>query len=281
MEIILSSMSKHDRPTKLILFGSYARGNWVEEWADDGIHYQYQSHFDLLAVMKNGALVRKIERKRSLYARLQQEVSTPVHLIAEDAYDVTRRLSKGMCFYTDIVSKGLFLHEVGEPFFIPPCLDANSVALGRLKSKKAARKQQATVDFEHGFGKAKILMGIVHFCMGKQHYREASFELHQVVECLYDAILLVFSGYKPKTHDIGKLSQRVASVEPLFLCVFPQGTEEERNRFEQLRNAYIHSRYQPQFKVKQDDIEWLVARVQHLHTLTEQLCQAKIARCGR
>ncbi len=36
----------------LILFGSYARGVWVEELADDGVHYQYQSDFDLLAVVK-------------------------------------------------------------------------------------------------------------------------------------------------------------------------------------------------------------------------------------
>jgi len=27
----------------IILFGSYARGDWVEEYANDGVHFQYQS----------------------------------------------------------------------------------------------------------------------------------------------------------------------------------------------------------------------------------------------
>lgn len=48
-------------PDMLILFGSYARGNWVEERADDGVHYQYQSDFDLLAVVKNEHIATKME----------------------------------------------------------------------------------------------------------------------------------------------------------------------------------------------------------------------------
>ncbi|WP_342267874.1 nucleotidyltransferase domain-containing protein [Candidatus Tisiphia endosymbiont of Empis tessellata] len=40
----------------IILFGSYARGDWVEdiEKVGDISYYKYQSDFDLLLILKNG-----------------------------------------------------------------------------------------------------------------------------------------------------------------------------------------------------------------------------------
>ncbi len=66
----------------------------MEELAEDGVHYQYQSDFDLLAVMKNEALALKVERKDSLHNRLIREVKTPTSLIAEDIHFVNRRIAK-------------------------------------------------------------------------------------------------------------------------------------------------------------------------------------------
>jgi len=271
VEIILASMIKKERPKMLILFGSYARGDWVESLTDDGMSYHYQSCFDVLAVMKNAALVRKIERKTSLHKRLKREVATPVHLIAEDAYDVNNRISQGVRFYSDMVDDGIVLYDTGK-FSLSQVQEPDVFVLSPV-----ARKRQAEADFVHWFGKADILMTLFHFCMAGENYREASFQLHQATECLYNAILLVLSGYKPRTHDLHVLSQRVASVEPAFLRIFPQGREEEKTKFERLRKAYIHSRYQRQFTVTKDHLDWLAARVQQLQTLTKIRCQARMA----
>lgn len=262
VDIILETV----KPSLLILFGSYARGDWVEALAEDGVHYQYQSDFDLLAVMKNEALALKVERKDSLHNRLSREVNTPTGLIAEDIHFVNRRISNGQYFYTDILREGFILHDSGD-FQLAEPKELNVLE----------RKHLAVEDFGYWFGKAHNSSKIVRFCMGEQDYSEAAFNLHQMTERLYAAILLVFTRYKPKTHDLRKLGQRVASIEPQFLSVFPQGTEDEKARFELLRKAYVSARYQPDFKITQQELEWLSARVQRLQTLTETLCQAKIA----
>ena len=61
------------KPDMLILFGSYARGDWVEDFDEETGHYRYQSDIDLMAITKNGALANKIERKDSLERRLTRE----------------------------------------------------------------------------------------------------------------------------------------------------------------------------------------------------------------
>lgn len=258
------------KPSLLILFGSYARGDWVEELADDGVHYQYQSDFDLLAVVKNEALATKVERKNSLHNRLMREVKTPVSLIAEDIHLVNRRITKGQYFYTDILQDGIIVHDAGQFELAQP-----------QELNLAERKKLAEEDFAYWSGQAEMFFEDFHtnFKKGlqdKKYFNKAAFELHQTVERLYGAILLVFTRYKPKTHDLAKLSQLVAGIEPHFLPVFPQGSETEQARFELLRKAYVDARYKQSYVITAQELEWLADRVELLQSLTESLCQAKI-----
>ena len=42
------------KPEKIILFGSYAAGTWVEdEYFENGTHYEYISDYDFLIITKN------------------------------------------------------------------------------------------------------------------------------------------------------------------------------------------------------------------------------------
>ena len=105
----------------------------------------------------------------------------------------------------------------------------------------------AQEDFDFWFGDAEMFFEDYKHNFQKglndnRYLRLSAFLLHQATERLYGAILLVFTRYKPSTHDLEKLSQRAASIEPQFLPCFPQGTEEEKNRFEFLRKAYVNAR---------------------------------------
>ena len=249
----------------LILFGSYARGDWVEELADDGVHYQYQSDFDLLAIVKNEAMASKIERQDALHKRLFREIKTPVSLIAEDIKFVNRRISKGQYFYTDILQEGIVLYNSNECELAEPKILASQ-----------ERKKLAEEDFEYWFNSAEQFWYGHQDAKTRNHLNKAAFELHQVTEKLYGTILLVFTRYKPSTHDLSKLAQRVASIETQFLSVFPQGTEEEKKRFRLLCKAYVDARYKPSYSITQEELEWLAERVQYLRSLTEKLCKEKI-----
>lgn len=264
-EIIKESVD----PSMLILFGSYARGDWVEELADDGVHYQYQSDFDLLAVVENEVIATKIERNRTLSNRLHREVKTPVGLIAEDIQFVNRRLGKGQYFYTDILKEGVTLLDSGELCLAEP-----------RELNQQERKKLAQEDFDFWLKNAKDYFQQHSHAINDNSYNVAAFNLHQATERLYSAILLVFTRYKPSTHDLLKLSQRVANIEPKFLAVFPQSTTTEKALFELLRKAYVNARYKPSYTITLEELEWLAERVQHLEALTEDLCQKKIASLG-
>ncbi len=90
-------------------------------------------------------------------------------------------------------------------------------------------------DFDYWFNSAQEYFDDYSNNLKLRRYSKAAFELHQVTERLYRAILLVFTRYKPSTHDLQKLCRRVASIEPQFLSAFPRGSEEEIKRFELLR----------------------------------------------
>ena len=138
------------------------------------------------------------------------------------------------------------------------------------------RKKLAESDFEYWYGKASKLEKIYNFCCSEEDYNEAAFNLHQMTERLYGAILLVFTHYKPSTHDIEKLGQRVASIEPKFLSIFPRAMEDEKECFKLLRKAYVDARYKPSYTIEKEQLEWLAGRVNQLKELTETLCREKI-----
>jgi uncharacterized protein len=249
----------------VILFGSYARGNWVEELHDDGFHYKYQSDFDIFVVTEKEHLANKIESDDQLWNCLNRRIKTPVTFIAHDIEFLNRRLRKGQYFFSDIKKEGICLYNSGR---------------FELAEEKILLPQEykhlAEEDFNYYFTKAKNFNLVFQFCFDKNNYNEAAFLLHQTTESLYSAILLVLTRYKPNTHDLKKLGKRAASIEPKFLKVFPQGTEEEKRLFELLRKAYVSARYNKNYKVTPEELTWLSDRVEILRGMTEEICKNKI-----
>jgi predicted nucleotidyltransferase len=72
----------------IILFGSYAKGTWVQDWYTEGhILYSYQSDFDIMVIVKGkyggGAarfriednIKRRLEKKRTSWFRIKRTLS--------------------------------------------------------------------------------------------------------------------------------------------------------------------------------------------------------------
>ena len=92
----------------------------------------------------------------------------------------------------------------------------------------------------------------------RKHYTEdykiAAFDLHQATECFLYASILVFTNYKPKTHDLEKLLRWSASQHPGFVKVFPVSTKEQQRRFKLLRAAYVEARYDRSYKITKEEL---------------------------
>jgi predicted nucleotidyltransferase len=62
-------------PEKIILYGSFARGNWVDdEYVQDGITYAYRSDFDFI-VVTNGSRLKEFEIKSKINNRTKVQTS--------------------------------------------------------------------------------------------------------------------------------------------------------------------------------------------------------------
>jgi predicted nucleotidyltransferase/HEPN domain-containing protein len=251
----------------LILFGSYARGDWVEDLDQETLQYRYQSDFDLLVVTETTRQADRVEQNNKLSRRLAKTIHrTPISLIAEDIQFINRRLRKSQYFYIDILREGILLYDSGKFQLAEPIV---------ITSKE--RKKLAEEDFEYWFNNACEYFLDFQAPYNRGNYNNAAFLLHQVTERLYGTILLVFTRYKPSTHDIEKLCQRVSSLEPRFLTIFPRSTDEEKEMFKLLRKAYVDARYKPSYTITKEQLDWLAERVQELQALTEKLCKDKIA----
>lgn len=104
-----------------------------------------------------------------------------------------------------------------------------------------------------------------------------AFLLHQATEKHYATILLVFTDYKPRTHDIEELGKQIEKLDPDFATVFPKNTTEEARLFKLLKKAYIDARYEINYKIERSELEYLSNRVKLLRELTERICQERIA----
>jgi HEPN domain-containing protein len=104
----------------------------------------------------------------------------------------------------------------------------------------------------------------------------AAFQLHQAAESSYKALELVLTNYIPKGHLLGAADKRIREVLPDFEVIFPCETEADKDRFELFEYAYIGARYDKDFKISKEDLEYLSKRVKRLLELTEKLCKEKI-----
>ncbi len=250
----------------IILFGSHARGDWVEDrHFEDGTLHEYMSDFDILVIVRSNQIVNSKDTWRRVEARARRLARTWTNLIVESIETVNNALARGHYFFTDIKKEGILLYDTAE-----------FKLARRRKLNPKERRGIAKAHFKEWFTSAQEFYGVFEYTLGKQQYKLAAFQLHQAVERFYDAILLVFTNYRPRSHDIEKLSHMVGGYDPALLAVFPQATDEPKECFDLLKRAYVEARYNPGYKITKEQLEYLAQRVQKLQDLTKKICEAKI-----
>jgi predicted nucleotidyltransferase/HEPN domain-containing protein len=257
---------RNGRILKIILFGSYARGDWVEDPVG-----RYFSDFDLLVVVSHEDLTDVPEFWAKTEDRLLEELSegkqlrTPVSLIYHSLDDVNEKLRLGRYFFIDILREGILLfEEPGHPFAEPQPLSPRE-ALDESRDY-----------FERWIQSANELMEGAQFHMSRGHSNQAAFNLHQATERLYQCLFLVRTLYTPKTHNLNRLRALAEDMEPSLKQVWPGATRDEKRAYARLREAYIKARYSREYRISVDQLEWLGARVELLKELVEPACLARL-----
>ncbi|VAW58979.1 hypothetical protein MNBD_GAMMA11-2568 [hydrothermal vent metagenome] len=174
----------------------------MEDLDPQTLQYRYQSDFDLLVVTETRLQANKIEQNRKFRQYLLKRIHrTSVSLIAEDIQFINKRLRKSQYFYIDIKNQGIVLYDSGKFNLAEP-----------RELNVQERRFQAEEDYAYWFNCAVDFYELFEFSLSKEKNNKAVFLLHQATECFYSTILLVFTRYKPNSHDLEKLSQRAQAI---------------------------------------------------------------------
>ncbi|MES2825303.1 MAG: HEPN domain-containing protein [Pseudomonadota bacterium] len=252
---------KHGRILKIILFGSFATGKWVNKPA-----YGYVSDYDILVIVNQHELVEEYKIWDLAEDRIGLRVRQPLNILVHTLEDVNNALIQGQYFFTDIKRQGIVLYES----------DKRELAeAGNLTPQEY--KNIAEQHYDYWYESTKVFYFQYENAFNALYYNNAAFQLHQATEHCYSCFLLVLTNYKPYTHNLIRLNSLAISQKEQVAEVFPQDTKMHRRRFQLLKKAYVDARYSKHYKISEEELVWLAERVRHLQELTAILCQEKIA----
>jgi len=270
--IVESILTRIKQTEMIILFGSYARNDYVvyDEKYEFGKLQFYVSDYDILVVtsgISDGIAGKALDNIEVQYYNRAKDPDRqpPVQFINIDMKKLNKELTEGRYFYTQIKQEGVILFDSGK----------HKLAR-RRKLNFEEIKQQALEYYNEKFKRGNEFYEMAKSAIEKEFLQMASFQLHQACENYFYAIRLVYTQQNSKQHNLTKLLNSVKKYSDEFIKVFPQNTPEEKRLFELIKAAYVNGRYDPDFVVTKEDIDALVPKVELLRDITKRICEEKI-----
>ncbi|SCX36402.1 nucleotidyltransferase and HEPN domain-containing protein [Agrobacterium rosae] len=260
-----ADFKKRGRILKIILFGSYARGTFVDEpFTSKG----YRSDFDILVIVNNRKLTDFAEYWHKAEDRLvrNKEIELPVQFIVHSLREVNKSLKEGHHFFSDIRKEGIVLYELDdEPLAEPTQLDPSE------------RLRLASEHFRQRFTAATRFLEMARMATDKSYTENAAFELHQALEQAYSCILLTLTNYSPASHNLKFLRSFAEEQDRRLAEAFPREHHRERAAFNTINEAYVKARYSDQYKITEEALQWLGERAAVLLALVKIVCSDHIS----
>lgn len=260
---------KKGRILKVILYGSYSRGTWVDE---PHTAKGYKSDYDLLIIVNDKRLTDRVKYWAKVDDRLMREygiagtIKTPVNFIVHTLQEVNDGLAHGRYFFIDVARDGIALYESDDTDLHEP----------KPKTPHAAL-QMAKEYFEEWYPSAAALKEGADFYVGKMRLKEAAFSLHQATERLYHAVLLTICLYTPHVHNLAFLRTQAERLDARLTYVWPQDNRKQRAMFEKLKEAYVKARYSRHYRISEEELTWLGEQVEELGRVVHAICSERIA----
>ncbi len=267
------ALAKHEwkkagRILKVILYGSYARGTWVDE---PHTAKGYQSDYDLLIIVNDKRLVDRVKYWSKLDDRLMREygvtksLKTPVNFIVHTLQEVNDGLAHGRYFFMDVAKDGIALYQ------------SDDTELHTPKPKTAGEALAMSQEyFDDWYSAALKRYEIAKFDISREFFKDAAFDLHQATERLYHCVLLVCTFYTPHVHNLGFLRTQAERIDRRLTYVWPRDTKKDRARFEKLKEAYVKARYSKHYRITKEELEWLGEQIGELGRVVHEICSGLI-----
>lgn len=265
---IVETIHAREDVEMIILFGSHARGDWVEErYEEDHITYEYRSDYDILVITADKDSERNVAYDNELKEALKPgETGTRVSYIVHTIQHVNQMLAERRFFFMDILKEGYLLYDSGHYKLARPPKELPREVMLKHAEEYFEEWMHSANEFEIDFRNA----------LARGSYKNAAFYVHQAAERYITCLLLVHTGYRPKEHDMEKLISQVAGFDPRFASIFPTDTKENKHLFDLLRRAYVDARYSKSYRITEEELNEIARRINLLKGITAEVCKKKI-----
>ena len=252
---------------KIILFGSYARNDWVDE-PENG----YQSDFDLLIVVSHPDLTEIADYWYVAEDKLLRDeaIGRPVNIIVHSIDEVNQALKRGEYFWVDIVRDGIALYELAGHALATP-----------MPATAADALQMAEGYFADWRAKIDSALKLSTYAIEQGELKDAAFLMHQATERAYCCFLLVRTLYFPRSHNIKFLRSLAEDNEPQLIEAWPRATKRDRRRFELLKRAYVEARYSASYEISDNDLKALTRSARRLRDIVEAVSRERVEELHR
>lgn len=261
------SWRRNGKIYKIILFGSYARDDWVDE-PENG----YQSDFDLLIVVSHRDLTEIADYWYIAEDKILRDaaIGRPVNIIVHSIDEVNQALKRGEYFWVDIARDGIALYELPQHELAVPMPASPHDALQMAEGYFAAKLGDVAVWLETAIEQSSKEAD------PDRYRRHAAFNLHQATEAAYACFLLVRTLYFPRSHNIKFLRSLAEDKEPRLIDAWPRATKLDRRRFELLKRAYVEARYSASYAIEATDLAALTSSVRRLREIVEEVSRERL-----
>jgi predicted nucleotidyltransferase/HEPN domain-containing protein len=260
---------KGARILKIILFGSHARGDWVDAPLSAN---QYKSDYDILIIVSQKELTdravywAKAEERLIRAYTIEKTLRTPVNFIVHSLHEVNDGLAHGRVFFMEVAKDGIALYEA----------DDRELAIPKPKTPKQAL-DAARGYFEEWMPNGVAFLKGFHFYLAEGDPKRAAFLLHQATESLYQGLMLTLTFYTPYNHNIAFLRSLAEGLDSRLHGVWPETNRSERAMFQKLKEAYTKARYSKHYRISEEELNWLGGRVEELGRVVHRVCADKLA----
>ncbi|MDR6513030.1 putative nucleotidyltransferase/HEPN domain-containing protein [Novosphingobium capsulatum] len=260
---------KKGRILKVILYGSYARGGWVDE---PHTAKGYQSDYDLLIIVNDKRLTDRVKYWAKVDDRLMREygiagtIKTPVNFIVHTLQEVNDGLAHGRYFFMDVARDGIALYQSDDTELHQPKPKTPHAALAMAKEY-----------FEEWFPASMRKFKLAKDAKDQAFNKEAAFLLHQTTESLLHCVLLVVTFYTPHVHNLAFLRTQAERLDVRLVHVWPSDNRKQRAMFEKLKEAYVKARYSKHYRITEEELAWLGEQVEELGRVVHAICSERIA----
>lgn len=266
LNLIIPEIVKVADPLRIICYGVRSTSKQMWSCFLSETETMATVAYDFLVIIKDVGTEKLNELQDKIHRLLSNQEIYPT-IVFHTLTAVKEALQNESGFFIDVFNRGEIVYESDVIWVLPP------FSVKTPTEESVARKK---INWSRSFALAQRFYDGGCDCAFVCRNDVAIFLFHQATEITSAAIIRLFTGYRPTTHNLKRLFSMIDNFTDTARLLFPSTTKEEGHLFNLLCKAYSDVRYKEEYSIETESVFILMQRVKEFLALAEILYQNKI-----